>query len=70
MTDIRPEIAAGEAITELLAGFIQELRSAGLRDAALGAQALKEARDGAGIRYDPKVVEAFAAVLESQGGTW
>jgi len=49
---------------------MEELRSAGLKDAALGAQALKEARDGAGTRYDPKVVEAFAAVLESQGGTW
>ncbi len=31
MTDLhRPELAAGEALTELLAGFIQELRSAGL----------------------------------------
>ena len=30
MTDLRPELAAGEAITELLAGFIQELRQAGL----------------------------------------
>ena len=49
---------------------MEELRSAGLRDAALGAQALKEARDGAGTRYDPKIVEAFSAVLESQGGTW
>ena len=30
MTDVLPELAAGKAITELLAGFIQELRSAGL----------------------------------------
>jgi hypothetical protein len=49
---------------------MEELRSAGLRGAELGAQALKEANDGAGTRYDPKVVEAFAAVLESQGGAW
>ena len=49
---------------------MEELRAAGLRDAALGAQAIREARDGAGTRYDPKVVEAFSAVLESQGGTW
>ena len=49
---------------------MEELRSSGLRDAALGAQALKEARAGVGARYDKNVVEAFAAVLESQGGTW
>src|ERR1044072_5389062 len=30
MTDLLPERAAGLAITELLAGFIQELRQAGL----------------------------------------
>ncbi|MDE2510997.1 MAG: hypothetical protein KGL74_07740 [Elusimicrobia bacterium] len=35
-----------------------------------GAKALREARDGSGARYDPKVVEAFAAVLEAQGGSW
>jgi response regulator RpfG family c-di-GMP phosphodiesterase len=49
---------------------MEELRVAGLRGAELGAQALKEARDGSGTRYDPKVVEAFGAVLESQGGVW
>lgn len=53
-----------------LAVKMEELRSSGLKDAALGAQALKEARDGVGTRYDKKVVEAFAAVLESQGGTF
>ncbi len=30
VTDVRPDLAAGQAITELLAGFIQELRLAGL----------------------------------------
>jgi uncharacterized protein with von Willebrand factor type A (vWA) domain len=30
VTDLAPETAAGTAITELLAGFIQELRQAGL----------------------------------------
>jgi response regulator RpfG family c-di-GMP phosphodiesterase len=49
---------------------MEELRAAGLKDVALGTQALKEARDGVGTRYDAKVVDAFAAVLESQGGTW
>jgi response regulator RpfG family c-di-GMP phosphodiesterase len=49
---------------------MEELRVSGLQGAELGAKALKEARDGAGTRYDPNVVEAFAAVLESQGGAW
>ena len=49
---------------------MEELRISGLRGAELGAKALKDARDGAGTRYDPNVVEAFAAVLESQGGGW
>jgi hypothetical protein len=49
---------------------MEELRVSGLRGAELGAQALKEARSGAGTSYDPEVVEAFAAVLESQGGSW
>ncbi len=53
-----------------LAVKMEELRSSGLKDAALGAQALKEARDGVGTRYDKQVVEAFAAVLESHGGTY
>ncbi len=53
-----------------LAVKMEELRVSGLRGSELGALALKEARDGAGTRYDPQVVEAFAAVLESQGGTW
>jgi response regulator RpfG family c-di-GMP phosphodiesterase len=53
-----------------LVSKMEELRASGLRDAQLGAQALKEARAGVGTSYDKKVVEAFAAVLESQGGTW
>jgi len=44
--------------------------SGGLKGAELGARALKEVQAGSGTTYDPKVVEAFAAVLESQGGTW
>lgn len=50
---------------------MEELRVAGgLSGVELGAQALREAKDGSGTRYDPQVVEAFSAVLESQGGTW
>ena len=49
---------------------MEELRAAGLRGAELGAKALREAREGSGTRYAPKVVEAFEAVLESQGGVW
>lgn len=70
-----PGKLAGEAIPfgARVLGLVvkmEELRASGLQGAELGAQALKEARDGSGTRYDPKVVEAFAAVLESQGGTW
>ncbi len=49
---------------------MEELRASGLKDAALGAQAVKEARDGVGTRYDKKVVDPFSMVLDSQGGTW
>lgn len=70
-----PGKLAGEAIPlgARVLGLVvkmEELRISGLRGAELGAKALKEARDGSGTRYDPKVVEAFGAVLESQGGTW
>lgn len=71
-----PGKLAGEAIP--LGGRILRLVSdmeglrisGGLKGSELGARALKEAQAGAGKTYDPKVVEAFAAVLESQGGTW
>ncbi|MFI5346024.1 MAG: GAF domain-containing protein [Elusimicrobiota bacterium] len=70
-----PGKLAGEAIPlgARVLGLVvkmEELRIAGLRGAELGAQAMKEARDGSGTRYDPKIVEAFEAVLESQGGVW
>jgi hypothetical protein len=51
-----------------LASDMERLRSPGLRDAELGAKALKEAKAGSGGPYDPKVVEAFGAVIEAQGG--
>ncbi|MEK7390499.1 MAG: GAF domain-containing protein [Elusimicrobiota bacterium] len=63
------EIPLGARILGLVAKM-EGLRASGLRDAELGARALKEAREGAGASYDPTVVEAFCAVLESQGGTW
>jgi hypothetical protein len=70
-----PGKLAGEAIPlgARVLGLVvkmEELRISGLQGAELGAKALKEAREGAGTRYDPQVVEAFSAVLESQGGTW
>jgi hypothetical protein len=70
-----PGKLAGEAIPlgARILGLVvkmEEVRASGLRGAELGAQALKEAREGAGTRYDPKAVEAFAEVLESQGGSW
>jgi HD-GYP domain-containing protein (c-di-GMP phosphodiesterase class II) len=63
------EIPLGARVLGLVVKM-EELRASGLRGVELGAQALKEARDGAGTRYDPTVVEAFAAALDSQGGTW
>ena len=63
-------IPAGARILGLVVKM-EDLRiSGGLSGVELGAHALREAKDGAGTRYDPQVVEAFAAVLESQGGTW
>ncbi len=54
-----------------LAVKMEELRAADRgQGAELGVRALREAHDGSGTRYDPKVVEAFEALLESQGGTW
>lgn len=61
------DIPLGARIVRL-ASDMERLRSTGLRDAELGAKALKEAKAGAGAAYDPKVVEAFAAVIEAQGG--
>lgn len=52
-----------------LASDMEMLRATGLKEAELGAKALTEAKAGAGRAYDPRVVEAFAAVIESQGGT-
>jgi response regulator RpfG family c-di-GMP phosphodiesterase len=62
-------IPLGARVVGLVAAM-EQLRGAGLRGMELGAQALKEARSGAGSRFDPKVVDAFAAALESEGGTW
>jgi response regulator RpfG family c-di-GMP phosphodiesterase len=53
-----------------LAVKMEELRASGLQGVPLGVRALKEARDGAGKSFDPKVVDAFAEVLDSQGGNW
>lgn len=51
-----------------LSSDMEKLRATGLKDAELGAKALKEAKAGSGAAYDPKVVEAFGAVIEAQGG--
>jgi hypothetical protein len=63
------EIPLGGRILCLVSDM-ERLRMQGLRGPELGERALKEAHAGAGTLYDPKVVEAFAAVLESQGGSW
>jgi len=63
------DIPLGGRILCLVASM-EQLRSSGLRGAQLGERAIKEAHGGAGTIYDPKVVDAFTAVLESQGGSW
>ncbi len=49
---------------------VEEIRMVGLRGEELYQKAIKEARDGAGTRFDPKLVEAFIELLESQEGVW
>ncbi len=49
---------------------MEELRMMGLRGDDLYKRAAREAKEGAGSRYDPQVVEAFTEVLETQGGAW
>jgi HD-GYP domain-containing protein (c-di-GMP phosphodiesterase class II) len=63
------DIPLGAQILGLVVGM-EELRAATTRSEDLGEKALKSAKDGSGSRYAPQVVDAFAAVLESQGGTW
>jgi len=49
---------------------LEELRLIGVSGAELEKRATREASDGKGTRYDPKVVEAFLSVFVDQGGTW
>ncbi len=63
------EIPSGARVLGLVEAM-EDLRAAGLSGAELGARALREARAGAGTRFDPEAVEAFAQALEMQGGTW
>jgi HD-GYP domain-containing protein (c-di-GMP phosphodiesterase class II) len=49
---------------------MEELRMLGVSGPDLEKRALQEAEAGKGTRFDPKVVEAFVAVLADQGGTW
>lgn len=63
-------IPLGGRILRLVSDMEGLRMSGGLKGSELGARALREARAGSGSTYDPKVVEAFAAVLESQGGVW
>ena len=49
---------------------VEELRMIGLRGDDLYEKAIKEAKEGAGTRFDPKVVEVFVELLGSQEGVW
>ncbi len=62
------DIPLGARILGLVESM-EELRMVGLRDEELYKRAGKEAKEGAGKRFDPKVVEAFIEVL-AHGGVW
>jgi HD-GYP domain-containing protein (c-di-GMP phosphodiesterase class II) len=49
---------------------VEEVRMMGLRGDELHGLALKEAKDGAGTRFDPKVVAAFTQVLQENAEVW
>ena len=42
----------------------------GVPGGELEKRALREAADGKGTRFDPRVVDAFIEVLSVQGGAW
>ena len=62
------DIPLGARILGLVESM-EELRMVGLRDEELYKRAGKEAKEGSGKRFDPKVVEAFTEVL-AHGGVW
>jgi response regulator RpfG family c-di-GMP phosphodiesterase len=49
---------------------LEELRMMGLKGNDLYKRAAAEAKDGAGTRFDPKVVEAFQAIVANPEGVW
>jgi len=50
---------------------VEELRmTGGLKDHDLYKRAAAEAKDGAGTRFDPKVVEAFQTIMANPEGVW
>lgn len=63
------DIPLGARILGLVEAM-EELYMAGLRGDPLHAAAVKEAKAGSGTRFDPKVVEAFEELVETQGEIW
>lgn len=63
------EIPLGGRILHLIEQM-EELRMVGLRGEDLYRKALQEAQEGAGTRFDPQVVEAFAELMKNPGGAW
>ena len=49
---------------------VEEIRMTGLRDQELYRKALQETEQGAGKSFDPKVVEAFKAIISSRTTSW
>ena len=49
---------------------MEELRMTGLSGNDLYKRAMQEAKSGSGTRFDPKVVNAFAAIMSNPEGVW
>ena len=63
------EISLGARILGLVE-VVEELRMDGGTNAETYVRAIKEAKDGSGTAFDPRVVEAFVRLMENPEGIW
>ncbi len=63
------EIALGARILNLVEA-VEDLRMAGGEQSNLRSRAVKEVQEGAGTRFDPRVAEAFASLMDDPEGIW
>lgn len=64
-----PAIPLGARILALVEN-VEEIRMIGLRGGELYKKAVQEAQAGAGKSFDPEVVKAFVALIESKTTAW